>query len=263
MKKNGDVAIEETEQCRNCASELAGSYCHTCGQKHVGGRLNTATLISQLFEALTESDGTLWTTLRKLVRNPGEVSLDYINGARASYLNPIRFLLVTFTIYLGLMVLSGAQLDIASRAYQPVFTGDTDVDDLTTAMSVAVTDTVASRMDLVILLVFPMLTFFIRWLFWWANRNYAETFTFICFISGMGYLYGSVLIPIEYALDKYSSIPKNLVTMTLFLIGSRTFFNIGWYAAIFGAIASSLLYLLSVLAVTTIVSFAVVFIESL
>lgn len=263
MSVNADLVNKNVAQCRNCTSDLTGLYCHACGQKHVEGRLNTATIFSQLFEALTESDGTLWTTLRKLLRNPGKVSLDYINGTRASYLNPIRFFLVTFTIYLGLMVLSGAQLNIASRAYQPVLTGNTDIDSLSEAMSTAVTDTVASRMDLVILLVIPFLTFLIRWLFWWTNRNYAEAFTFICFVSGMGFLYGSVIIPIEYALDIYSSIPKNLITLALFLIGARTFFGIGWPSAIIGSIASAILYLLSVFAITTLVSFAVVFIERL
>lgn len=235
---------------------LAGAYCHSCGQKHIEGRLTTTALFSQLFEALTESDGTLWSTLRKLLRNPGRVSLEYINGTRASYLNPVRFFLVSFTIYLGLMVLSGAQLDIASRAYQPALQGDNSVD--TTMIATAITETVASRMDLVILLVIPILAFFIRWLFWRANRNYAETFTFVCFVLGMGYLYGSATIPIEYLLNKFSSIPKNLITMVLFMIGARTFFSVGWLGAIFGAIVSSLLYLLTMTGVTTIIAFGVI-----
>lgn len=214
-----------------------------------------------MLEALTESDGTLWSTLRKLLRNPGRVALNYINGTRSSYLNPIRFFLVSFTIYLGLMILSGAQLDIASRAYQPVIAGNADVD--TSVIAAAVTETIASRMNLVIILVIPVLVFFVRWLFWWKNRNYAETFTFVCFVLGLGYLYGAATIPIEYLLNTFSSIPKNLITMMLFMIGARTFFSVGWFAAIGGAIVSAVLYLFTMTSVTALISFGVIFAEGL
>lgn len=243
--------------CRNCGQQLAGSYCHECGQKHVEGRLDTSALFSQLLEALTESDGTLWQTLRKLTRNPGKVALEYIEGGRARYLNPIRFLLVAFTIYLGLMVITGAQLDIASRAFVPVGTDAQDVDTLTFASTL--TKIVASQMDLVILLVVPALTFFIRWQYWRSGRNYAETFTFVCFVFGLGYLYASLLVPVQYWLGLFSSAPKNLISLVLFVYGACTFFTMGWVKATLAGIVSAFIYLLTVTGITTLVAVVEIF----
>lgn len=258
-----NIADQQPEEvlCRNCGLVLYGRYCHDCGQKHVEGRLNTRDLFAQFFEALTESDSTLWQTLRKLTRNPGKVALEYIEGGRAQYLNPVRFLLVTFTIYIGLMIVTGAQLDIASRVFIPGGNQAQDAEAISYASSL--TSIIASQMDLIILVVIPVLAFLIRWQYWRAGRNYAETFTFVCFVFGLGYLYGSFTVPVQYALGTFTTVFKNIITAILFIIGARTFFGMGWIKAIFGGTLSAILYLATMTIVIRSLAFATVFLERL
>ena len=241
--------------CRNCHVEMVGEYCHACGQKHVEGRLDTVAMFSQLFEALTESNSTIWQTLRKLTRNPGKVALQYIDGGRAQYLNPIRFLLVTFTIYFSLMLVTGAQADIAGRMFLSASTDQAS--DFTQMMSKYVMQVVATQMDIVVFFAIPLLAFLIRWQYFWAGRNYAETFTFICFVFGLGYLYASFVVPFQVVADMNTVIPKNTIIAGLFLYGAKTFFNMNWLVTVLSGIISGLSYTVS----TSVVSTAVALIE--
>lgn len=247
--------------CRNCGEAMVGPYCHACGQKHLSGRLSTRALFGQLFEAFTETDGTIWQTLRKLARNPGKVALEYIEGSRARYLNPVRFLLVTFAIYLGLMVITGAQLDIASRFFASA--GERAVDANVRTFITYATNIIVSQMDLVIWLVIPVLALLVRWQYWRAGRNYAETFTYICFVFGLGYLYASILIPVQFLLDQYSPAPKNILTGGLFVYGARVFFDISWFKALVGSLISAGLYFLAMAVVTILVAFVEIILDRL
>lgn len=238
--------------CRNCHVKMAGEYCHACGQKHVEGRLDTAAMFSQLFEALTESNSTIWQTLRKLTRNPGKVALQYIDGGRAQYLNPIRFLLVTFTIYFSLMLVTGAQADIAGRMF--LSASDDQVSDFMQALSTYVVQVFATQMDIVVFFAIPLLALLIRWQYFLADRNYAETFTFICFVFGLGYLYASLLVPFQALADMNTVGPKNTITAALFLYGAKTFFNMSWPKTVLSGVVSGFAYALTTSAVSTTIA---------
>lgn len=240
---------------------MGGRFCHECGQKHVEGRLDTRAVFAQFFEALTDSDSTFWQTLRKLTRNPGKVALDYIEGGRAQYLNPVRFLLVTFTIYIGLMVVTGAQLDIASRVFIPGNEQPTGEEASSYAQSLI--SIIATQMDMIVLVVIPLLTLFVRFQYWRSGRNYAETFTFICFVFGLGYLYGSLTVPIQFIFGTFTTVFKNLITVGLFIQGARTFYGLGWGRAILGGAVTALLYLATMTMVIRVVAFASVLIDAL
>lgn len=260
----GNLASDQSElatTCRNCGEILGGRFCHECGQKHVEGRLDTRAVFAQFFEALTESDSTLWQTLRKLTRNPGRVALDYIEGGRAQYLNPVRFLLVTFTIYIGLMVVTGAQLDIASRVFIPG--NDQPTDAAASSYAQSLISIIATQMDMIVLVVIPLLTLFIRFQYWRSGRNYAETFTFVCFVFGLGYLYGSLTVPIQFVFGTFTTVFKNLITAGLFIQGARTFYNVGWGKAIIGGAITAILYLATMTIVIRVVALASVLIDTL
>lgn len=237
--------------CLNCATVLSGHYCHSCGQKHFSHRLNTKILFSQFLELLTEFDGRLWTTLRELALNPGKVALKYIEGGRTQFLNPIRFLFVSFTIYFAFMIVTGAQVDIASRMVLP--NSDSSGAEL---FSTYLEQVIASQMDIVVFLAIPLLTLAVRWQYFRARRNYAETFTFICFTFGLGYLFASVLVPIQFLLDMNSAYPKNIITGFLFVYGARTFFSMSWARAILSGIITATAYFIIMPGVSMVIAFA-------
>lgn len=257
MANGAKVETHAGDACLNCEVPLHGPFCHACGQKHVSGRLSTKTLFAQLLEALTESDSTVWQTLRQLIGNPGRVALRYIDGGRAQFLNPVRFLLISFTIYFSLMVLTGAQVDIANRVAVPGV--DTNVDADTQAFFDYLIRVIASQMDLVIFIVIPILVLLIRWQHFWSHRNYAETFAFVCFVFGLGYLFAAPIVPLQAIFDMNSSTPKNALTAIFFFYGSKTFFNMHWVTTVFGTIVTGVLYLLTVMTVTSGVALAEIY----
>lgn len=87
------------KNCLNCNAEVAGRYCHICGQENVEPKESAWHLVVHFFEDITHFDGKFFTTLWLLIRKPGFLSAEYARGRRASYLNPIRMYVFTSAIF--------------------------------------------------------------------------------------------------------------------------------------------------------------------
>lgn len=110
------VAVEQAAPahgaCGNCQAALHGHYCHHCGQsahnplKHVGHA------IEEVFESFWHLDGRIFRTLRDLLV-PGRVALNYLNGQRVGYVQPLRLfvILTLFTFFVGKLTLHADDLD--------------------------------------------------------------------------------------------------------------------------------------------------------
>ena len=87
------------KNCLNCGTTVIGKYCHACGQENIEPKESVWHLISHFFSDITHFDGKFFTSLKDLVLRPGFLSKEYMNGRRASYLNPIRMYLFTSFIF--------------------------------------------------------------------------------------------------------------------------------------------------------------------
>ena len=85
--------------CLNCSTELNGRFCHICGQENLEPKESVWSLISHFFYDITHFDGKFFSTLKYLVRKPGFLSREFINGRRASYLNPIKMYVFTSALF--------------------------------------------------------------------------------------------------------------------------------------------------------------------
>jgi hypothetical protein len=85
--------------CLNCKTELIGRYCHVCGQENLEPKETVWHLVLHFFNDITHFDGKFFSTVKYLLRKPGFLSLEYMNGRRASYLNPIRMYVFTSAIF--------------------------------------------------------------------------------------------------------------------------------------------------------------------
>jgi hypothetical protein len=95
---SGDGHTHESA-CLNCATPLAGSHCHACGQAaHVHRTLGA--FFHDLLHGVFHFEGKIWRTLPLLVRKPGLLTREYIDGRRASYVSPIAlFLFCVFLMF--------------------------------------------------------------------------------------------------------------------------------------------------------------------
>ena len=91
------------KNCLNCGADLAGDYCHVCGQRaHVHRSL--AAFFHDLLHGVFHFEGKIWTTLPMLAWKPGELTRGYIDGQRARYVSPIALFL--FCVFLMFAVVS-------------------------------------------------------------------------------------------------------------------------------------------------------------
>ncbi len=88
-------------KCANCNHplDLSDKYCPNCAQANSTKKLSIKDFFDEFFSSMISYDSKLLKTLVALLWRPGKITKDYINGKRASYTNPFRFLLSLAIIY--------------------------------------------------------------------------------------------------------------------------------------------------------------------
>jgi hypothetical protein len=88
--------------CSNCAQTLNGPFCSQCGQKEAH-RYTVKHVLHELVHVFTHADKGIFSFAWNILRKPGTVSLDLVQGKRKRYFNLFQYLLlvvgfVTFII---------------------------------------------------------------------------------------------------------------------------------------------------------------------
>lgn len=89
----------DSPNCLNCGAHLTGQYCGQCGQRAVGRFISIWQLLSDAFGDLLELDSRLWRTMIPLLKRPGLLTKDYLEGRRARYMPPFRMYLVLSLLF--------------------------------------------------------------------------------------------------------------------------------------------------------------------
>ncbi len=99
----GPPGGSSVNRCAACGTELAGAYCHACGERAL--RPDGESLwrfAKDQFHEVTSADGRLWRTVKALVA-PGKLTEEYLDGRRSLYVRPIRiFLVINVLIFFAL-----------------------------------------------------------------------------------------------------------------------------------------------------------------
>ena len=95
--------------CRNCGEQAPLKFCPECGQETT---LHPPTLGEFLHEFVghyVALEGALWRTLALLLRRPGRLTREYLDGRRRRYVLPLRlYLTASFLFFLVLKLTVGA-----------------------------------------------------------------------------------------------------------------------------------------------------------
>ena len=84
--------------CANCETPLIGTYCHVCGQVAEDFHRSSWKLLVEAVESLLHLDGRLVKTMPNLLRRPGQLTRDYLDGKRAWQVQPFRMFLVILLV---------------------------------------------------------------------------------------------------------------------------------------------------------------------
>ncbi len=111
--------IQKDLNCHNCGYPLRGdeNYCPYCSQKNDIRPLSIKHFFANFFGNFFNFDNKIWRTVIRLIRYPGRVPLEYINGKRTTYSNPFKFLLQVSILY---FLLSGFLNLIFSHKSNPI-----------------------------------------------------------------------------------------------------------------------------------------------
>ncbi|MEI9904380.1 MAG: DUF3667 domain-containing protein [Asticcacaulis sp.] len=88
------------QKCLNCDTELAGRFCHQCGQDADTHHRTIGHLVFEAFEGLFHVDGRLWQTLPPLFFAPGKLARDLMEGRFARHVPPFRIFLVALLVFM-------------------------------------------------------------------------------------------------------------------------------------------------------------------
>lgn len=79
------------ERCPNCSATLVGEYCHACGQRRIAGRLTVGAFLEEVVRRVFRFDKAFALTFWDMLRSPGQLVADYIEGRRRGRIDPIHF----------------------------------------------------------------------------------------------------------------------------------------------------------------------------
>lgn len=95
--------------CPNCDTPETLEFCPKCGQKRPHHHeYALGHFFHELFHEIFHVDGKIVRTLRTMVAEPGQVTLDYWEGRRARYLTPIRIYLLATAAFFALVKFTGS-----------------------------------------------------------------------------------------------------------------------------------------------------------
>jgi hypothetical protein len=85
--------------CLNCGTPLRGPFCAGCGQRDVPPYPSVRELAVDAIAEFSGWDGRLSQTVRTLVRSPGALTREFLEGRRARYISPLRVYLTASLVY--------------------------------------------------------------------------------------------------------------------------------------------------------------------
>lgn len=94
-----DQLASVSAACLNCGAALGGPYCAHCGQKAAEPTPTLHDLLHDALEEFLHFDGKIVQTLRTLILQPGQLTVDLVAGRRARYIAPLRLYLTCSVIY--------------------------------------------------------------------------------------------------------------------------------------------------------------------
>jgi Protein of unknown function (DUF3667) len=243
--------------CKNCSQDFEGKFCNNCGQKSYTDKDKSVKhIFEEVFHFMTHLEGTIFTTLKTLFKNPGKLTVDYCNGARKKYYKPISFYLLLVIIYLifpiakGLNVAMAEHQDYDNRAKKiEIYQKEHNLTDK--EMTVKFENTSAKISKILLFLFIPASALMIFILFFYKKRYVFDLailsteinimYLLVCFLIGPAlFLLAYNTIGLQVSEFIYSLIPFLIFAIICSLIFKKVF-DENWVISIVKGIVLSTL----------------------
>ncbi|CAN5838534.1 hypothetical protein BH11GEM2_BH11GEM2_19740 [soil metagenome] len=108
-------SVAASNPCLNCGTNVQLAYCPECGQREIDADPTLREFLHELAEELLHWDGKLGRTLRLLVRRPGALTREYLDGRRVRYISPLRLYLACSVLFFSLEALAPRAMGVDRR----------------------------------------------------------------------------------------------------------------------------------------------------
>lgn len=101
LNSNTDQFDYSSERlCKTCGNEFSGRYCNRCGEEVVERRdKSVGAFFRQQFDRLTFNENKLLRTLKLMFAQPGQLSLNIMNGIRVPFIKPVSIFFLANLLY--------------------------------------------------------------------------------------------------------------------------------------------------------------------
>lgn len=100
---NTEALAHQAANCPNCDTAVSGNFCHACGQETALHPPSTREFVHEFIGHYVALEGKLWKSLGLLLFRPGRLTLEYINGRRVRYIQPLRLYLTLSVIFFAVL----------------------------------------------------------------------------------------------------------------------------------------------------------------
>jgi hypothetical protein len=97
------VSTLDAAHCRDCGAPISGNYCAHCGQETLIETPTIRQFLHELADQYVAVEGKLGRTLRVLLAQPGQLTIDYLEGRRQRYVRPLKLYLSVSVVFFGLL----------------------------------------------------------------------------------------------------------------------------------------------------------------
>ncbi len=232
--------------CPNCGSGAAERFCPACGQRN-RERLDGRQVLGEALDTVFSINGALPRTLRELTTDPGGVARRYVAGQRVSYIPPLRYCLLSLALYfllnswLGVQLVDPDLLEGGSNSQKE--------------LKEQVSRFIELHLSNILFLALPLFAWFLSKLYRRAGFNFAETYSFVLFVTGHFFLLSLVLVPLRALLPVPAILARLFGHMAFFTFGAVAFFDQKTVSGVGKAAFAFLLYMVSVFLLCFLVAF--------
>ncbi|RXK59688.1 DUF3667 domain-containing protein [Lacibacter luteus] len=218
------------QTCLNCETAYTGHFCNNCGQKETH-RYTVGHVFHELVHVFTHADKGIFSFAWNIIKKPGIVALDLVEGRRKRYFNLFQYLL----IIVGITTFLVTQTHLIEKTVITMSKGTSTVQ---SSELVKLQQSVAAFLqkynNIFQLILIPLFAFF-SWLFIGRSRkrNYAENIVLHAASSAQSntFAIATTLLMLIGKTDTHFivlSFLSLLVILYTFTVSYKQFFQLSW-----------------------------------
>ena len=206
--------------CQNCSAEVSGAYCPQCGQRQGELLPSVPEWIGHLLDELLFVNKKLPRDLGLLIRRPGRLTHEWVEGRRQQHLQPLRLFLAVALAYLATAPFF---LGDSNGMLVALLAGVTSIHDAAGSVAArgdqeAIIQAVATRWSQIVLVVMvPISALWLRALLRRSGPRYVEHLIFSLHWHSFAFLALAAALPFVLLWPMASLIPYPFIVVYLAL----------------------------------------------